>query len=52
MLTPGGDMVLSGPLPKEANEPEITHLPRLVVDFNRHYFGLLKQLIDAINEAI
>lgn len=52
MLTPGGDMVLSGPLSKEADEPEIAHLPRLVVDFNRHYFGLLKQLIDAVNDAI
>jgi hypothetical protein len=49
MLTPGGDMRLSGPLPAEADEPEIRHLPRLVVDFNRKNFGSLKQLIDAIN---
>ena len=52
MLVPGGNMVLSGPLPREADEPEIAHLPRLVVDFNRHKFGLLKQLIDAVNESI
>lgn len=52
MLIPGGNMVLSGPLPREADEPEIAHLPRLVVDFNRKSFGRLKQLIDAVNEAI
>ena len=50
MLTPGGDMRLSGPLPAEADEPEIRHLPRLVVDFNRKNFGRLKQLIDAVNQ--
>ena len=52
MLTPGGDMILSGPLPAERDEPEIAHLQRLVVDFNRHNLGWLKQLIDAVNEDI
>ncbi|MDO9263868.1 MAG: TIGR00730 family Rossman fold protein [Desulfosalsimonadaceae bacterium] len=52
MLTPGGNMCLSGPLPREADEPELAHLPRLVVDFNRQNFGLLKQLIDAVNKAV
>ncbi len=52
ILTPGGNMILSGPLPAEADEPEIAHLQRLVVDFNRHNLGRLKQLIDAVNEAI
>lgn len=51
ILTPGGDMVLSGPLPAEADEPEIAHLPRLVVDFNRQHLGRLKQLIDAVNQG-
>lgn len=49
MLTPGGDLRLSGPLPVEMDEPEIAQLPRLIVDFNRHDFGLLKALIDDIN---
>ncbi|MEZ4576967.1 MAG: hypothetical protein R2861_02690 [Desulfobacterales bacterium] len=35
MLTPGGDIAAFRPLPAEADEPEIRHLPRLVVDFNR-----------------
>ncbi|MGE5238735.1 MAG: TIGR00730 family Rossman fold protein [Chloroflexota bacterium] len=49
ILVPGGEMVLSGPLPQEAEEDEIAHLPRLVVDFNRREFGRLRCLIDAIN---
>lgn len=51
ILTPGGKILLSGPLPKESDEPETVHLTRLVVDFNRKNFGRLKQLIDAVNEA-
>lgn len=49
LLIPGGDLLLSGPLPIEADEPEIAHLPRLIVDFNRKDFGRLRNLIDAIN---
>ncbi len=40
-----------GALPEEAGEPEIAHLPRLVLRFTRHHFGRLRMLIDAINEA-
>jgi uncharacterized protein (TIGR00730 family) len=49
MLTPGGSIVLSGPLPAEQEEPELAHMPRLVLDFNRKDFGRLRNLIDAIN---
>lgn len=49
ILTPNGSICLSGPLPEEADEPEISHLPRLVIDFNRKDFGTLRKLIDAIN---
>ena len=49
IITPGGDMRLSGPLDDELNEPELIHLPRLVVDFNKRDFGRLRQLVDAIN---
>jgi hypothetical protein len=51
MLIPGGTIYLSGALPAEEDEPEISHLPRLVVDFNRKSFARLKQLIDAVNEV-
>ena len=36
-------------MPAEADEHEITHLPRLIMDFNRTNYGRLRQLIDAIN---
>lgn len=50
LLTPGGDMHLSGPLDDEMDEPELADLPRLVVDFNKRDFGRLRQLVDAINQ--
>jgi hypothetical protein len=49
ILAPQGKMSLSGPLPAEADEPEIADLPRLVMDFDRKNFGRLRSLIDAIN---
>lgn len=50
ILTPGGGMRLSEALGAEADEPELAHLPRLVLDFNRKDFGRLRRLIDEINE--
>jgi uncharacterized protein (TIGR00730 family) len=50
ILTAEGDIRLSGALPEEIEEPEISHLPRLVIDFNRRDFGRLKALIDALNQ--
>ncbi len=49
MLNAGGDIYLSGPFAQERDEPDIGHLPRLVVDFNRSDFGRLKEFIDAVN---
>jgi uncharacterized protein (TIGR00730 family) len=49
ILMPKGDIYLSGPLPAEADEPEIANLPRLVVDFNRKNFVRLRSFIDTIN---
>jgi hypothetical protein len=40
----------SGPLADEINQPELMHLSRLVVDFNKRDFGRLRQLVDRINE--
>jgi uncharacterized protein (TIGR00730 family) len=50
ILTPQGDLLLSDPLPEESEEPEIAHLPRLIIDFNRKDFGRLRELIDVINK--
>ncbi len=49
LLTPGGRIQTSAALAAEADEPEIAHLPRLVLDFNRKDFGRLRNLIDALN---
>jgi hypothetical protein len=49
ILIPKGTFILSEALPEESDEPEITHLPRLIIDFNREDFGRLRQLIDRIN---
>ncbi|UCE33476.1 MAG: LOG family protein, partial [Deltaproteobacteria bacterium] len=49
ILRPDGEMCLSGPLPEEMDEPEIEHLPRLILNFKRDDFGRLRELIDALN---
>jgi uncharacterized protein (TIGR00730 family) len=49
ILVSGGAIYLSGPLPAEADEPEIVHLPRLILDFNLKDFGKLRKFIDEIN---
>jgi hypothetical protein len=49
ILVPGGGICLSGPLPAESEEPELAHLPRLVVDFDKKDFARLRHLIDAVN---
>jgi uncharacterized protein (TIGR00730 family) len=49
MLKPGGDICRSGACPEEMDEPDICHLPRLSVDFNRCDFARLRELIDAVN---
>lgn len=51
ILVPKGDMFLSGALPEESSEPEIAHLPRIVMDFNPGDFGRLRELIDSINDC-
>jgi hypothetical protein len=50
ILKPGGKMVLSSALPEETDEPDIASLQRLVVDFNLCDFGILRSLIDRIND--
>lgn len=51
ILAHEGSIYLSDALPAEADEPELSHFPRLVVDFLRKDFGRLRGLIDAINCA-
>ncbi len=45
----GSRLRLTGPLPGEADQPDLLHLPRLVFEFNRRSFGLLKAFIRRVN---
>jgi len=47
----GGDFTVSGPLPEEKDEPELSAYSRLVFRFNRRSLGRLRQLIDALNRG-
>jgi hypothetical protein len=48
-LCVAGSFRVTLPLPEEANETSIAHLPRLVFQFNRKDHGKLRQLIDELN---
>jgi uncharacterized protein (TIGR00730 family) len=51
ILVPGQDSIaVGGPLPEEANEPELSHLPRLRLKFTRKAYGRLRELIDRLNQ--
>ncbi len=45
----GGAITPSPALPEERNEPELAHLPRLRLLFNRRNFGRFRALIDRLN---
>lgn len=45
-----GEITETIALPEEHEEVELRSHPRLIFHFNRHSFGRLRQLIDAINE--
>ncbi len=49
ILEPEGAILRSDALPEEKDEPEICHLPRLILDFNKKDFAGLRALIEAIN---
>ena len=46
-----GKIEQRGPLESESNEPELSHLPRLVLHFNRKALGRLRMLINRLNES-
>jgi hypothetical protein len=45
-----GALTLSPVLPEETNDHAISHLPRLILHFNRRDIGRLRLLIDALNQ--
>ena len=50
ILHPPGEIFQRDAYPQESSEPELFHLPRLCLNFNRIHFGFLRLLIDRINE--
>lgn len=49
ILAPGGQVEQTDALPEEADQPDLQDLPRLVLEFNRRSYGLLKSFIRRIN---
>jgi uncharacterized protein (TIGR00730 family) len=49
ILAPGGYFRLTGPLPKEEDQPDLLSLPRLAFEFNNRNFGLLKAFLRRLN---
>lgn len=45
-----GKIERSKPLDMETDEPDLKDKPRLVMKFDRRHYGLLKMMIDAVNE--
>jgi len=43
---------LSAPLPEEANEPELSHLPRIVFPSDKNDYSGMRLLIDFINQSL
>lgn len=46
-----GKFTVSGALPDEQDEPQLSPLPRLVFRFNRRSLGRLRQLVDGLNRG-
>jgi uncharacterized protein (TIGR00730 family) len=49
IIETGSHLQLSGPLPEEADQPDLLELPRLTFEFNHYSYGLLKAFIRRIN---
>jgi hypothetical protein len=49
VLCPGSRIVRTPPFPEEADEPDLLHLPRLVLQFDHQHYGLLIAFIGRIN---
>lgn len=50
VLLPGTRIVRTFPLPEEADEPDLLHLPRLALQFDHQHYGLLIAFIGRINQ--
>jgi len=49
IIAEGSRIRSSEPLPEELDEPELLDLPRIIMDFDHHHYGLLLAFIRQIN---
>ncbi len=49
LLLPGSVISRTPALPEEVDEPDTLHLPRIIIDFDHHHYGLLIAFIRQIN---
>jgi uncharacterized protein (TIGR00730 family) len=49
LRNPGTRISRTSPLPEEADEPDLLHLPRIVLHFDHQHYGLLMAFIRRIN---
>jgi hypothetical protein len=49
IIEPGSRLELRDALPEELDQPDLVDLPRLVFQFNRRNYGLLKAFLRRLN---
>jgi len=49
MLMPGSSIKRTAALPEEVDEPDTLHLPRIIIEFDHHHYGLLIAFIRQLN---
>lgn len=49
VIEPGSTIRQTGALPDEQDQPDLAHLPRLILEFNHRSYGLLKAFIRRLN---
>ena len=49
IIEPGSQLELTVALPEEQDQPDLVDLPRLVFQFNRRNYGLLKAFLRRLN---
>jgi len=49
IMVAGSSIKRTAALPEEADEPDILHLPRIILEFDHHHYGLLIAFIRQLN---
>lgn len=49
IMVAGSSIKRTAALPEEADEPDILHLPRIILEFDHHFYGLLIAFIRQLN---